>query len=214
VALSRAHLGILRGQSVTVVRTTTVRYGNGTVRHLDERYLLGADRDRSLVEVRLGDATVTYWTDGRERLTRQERDGTVTYEAGSRWPAPGAVSGSGVRAVYRRSSLGLLVAAADARVTRAAEADYRVTANVDTLREAESPFGLDPDPGRLSLLVDEMGLVVGWDLRYRATDRDGTPVAVTTRLRHVDVGTTVVERPVWYGAARARTDSNATATPA
>lgn len=207
VALAEAHFGTLRGQNVTVERTTVVRYGNGTTRRLDERVLLDAAGERSLAVVTLGNTTRREWTEERTALVRTDRDGVVEYRAERARPET-------VRSVYRRSFLGLLVAADGARVTRMSEggADYRVTANVDTLREAESPFGLDPDPGRLTLFVAESGFVVGWDLRYRASERDGTPVAVTTRLRHTDVGTTAVERPAWTTDALAATGENATTT--
>ena len=178
---------------------------------LDESVALSADRERLAWTEAVGSRTTERWSETLV-LTREERDGTVTF-TGER-PLTG---GHALEDAYRRSFLSLLVAADDARVTRAGEdgpagADYRLTATTDSLREAGSPFGLDPDPGTVSLYVRSDGLVVGWDVAYTAREFDGTPVAVRTEVRHVAVGTTPVERPAWYDAALAATGLNATAT--
>lgn len=212
IALGTAHRAALAEQNLTVERTVRVKYPNGTVVRLDETVALSADRQRLHQVSTVGDRTVERWAAAYD-LTREVRAGEVRFEGVERRGGEHALE-----AAYRRSFLSLLVAADDARVTRVGPegppgADYRLTANTDTLRESGSPFGLDPDPGTVSLYVRADGLVVGWDLAYTARELDGTPVAVRTEVRHLKMGTTTVERPAWFDAAVAATGLAPTATP-
>jgi hypothetical protein len=212
ISLGTAHRDALDDRNLTVQRVVRVKYPNGTVVRLVETMALSADRQRFHLITATDDRRFERWS-GEYGLTRTESDGTVSYSGRVRTEQTYALESA-----YRRSFLSLLVAADGARVSHVgedgpAEADYRLTANTDTLREAGSPFSLDPDPGVVSLYVRADGLVVGWDLAYTARTRGGTPVAVRTELRHVGVGTTAVERPPWYDDALAATGVNATATP-
>lgn len=214
IGLGAAHRLALTDRNLTVERVVRVKYPNGTVVRLDERVALSADRNRLSRTAAVGNRTTERWSETLV-LTREQRGETVTYAGERRRGGDHALEDA-----YRRSFLSLLVAADEARVTRVGEdgpagADYRLTANTDSLREAGSPFGLDPDPGTVSLYVRSDGLVVGWDLAYTAREFDGTPVAVRTEVRHVEIGSTPVERPEWYGTAVEVTGPNAagTATP-
>lgn len=200
IGLGSAHRLALADRNLTVERVVRVKYPNGTIVRLEERVALSADRERLYWTSTVGNRSLERWSEAVV-LTRERRGGTVTYAGERRRAGPHALEDA-----YRRSFLSLLVAADGARVTRVGEdgppeADYRLTANVDSLREAGSPFGLDPEPGTVSLYVRADGLVVGWDLAYTAREFGGRPVAVRTEVRHVAVGTTPVERPEWYGAA-------------
>lgn len=211
IGLGSAHRLALTDRNLTVERVVLVKYPNGTVVRLAESVALSADRERLAWTAVVGNRTTERWSETLV-LTRAERDGTVTFTGERRLTGQHALEDA-----YRRSFLSLLVAADDARVTRVGEdgpvgADYRLTATTDSLREAGSPFGLDPDPGTVSLYVRSDGLVVGWDLAYTAREFGGTPVAVRTEVRHVEIGSTLVERPGWYGAAVEATGLNATAT--
>jgi hypothetical protein len=204
IGLGSAHRLALTDRNLTVERVVLVKYPNGTVVRLDERVAVSAERDRLYWTSRVGNRSVERWSEGVV-LTREVREGTVTYAGERRRGGTHALEEA-----YRRSFLSLLVTADEARVTRVGEdgptgADYRLTATTDSLREAGSPFGLDPEPGTVSLYVRADGLVVGWDLAYTAREFRGTPVAVRTTVRHVAVGATPVERPPWYGEALATT---------
>lgn len=212
ISLGTAHRDALDGRNLTVQRVVRVKYPNGTVVRLEETVALSADRRRLHLTTATDDRRFGRWWLNYS-LARTERNGTVTHSGRVRSERTHALE-----SIYRRSFPSLLVATDEARVTRVGEegppeADDRLTTTTDTLREAGSPFSLDPDPGVVSLYVRADGLVVGWDLAYTARTRGGTPVAVRTELRHVDIGTTSVERPAWYDEALAATGVNATATP-
>lgn len=214
IALAAAHRDWLAERSVTLERETVVRYPNESTTRLTESYRLSADRSRLSTVADTGARHVEEYVDADYRVRRRSTDGDVEYDVWMPGGSPGGPDRYAVRSLYRRSFHGLLVALDSARVTRAeGAADYRVTSPIDSLREAESPFGLDPEPGHLSALVTREGFVVGWDLRYVARTREGTPVAVTVRVRHRGVGTTEVERPPWYGEALASAGVERTPTP-
>ena len=201
VELASAHRSTLDGQRVTVRRTARVASPNGTVRRWNRTTVLGPERRRSYTVRRAGGTVRERWTNGSHVAERVVEDGTVTFR--SVRPSDG-FDRTSVRTAYERSLPGLFASLERARVERYDEREglvrYRVTGRAGPLFEADSPLGLDPEGGTLTLLVDERGFVPRYALRYEATTRRGDRATVVERVEHAAVGSSEVPRPSWIDA--------------
>lgn len=212
-ALADAHAAVLRNTSKTVRTNETSWYaGYWTLRshrHQVTRVAADPDRFHAVIEVD-GPAApfsayrVEFWSDG-ERLVRRTvaRDGTET---------------TVVPLDSYRDRTGVIVGPPDGRTvsflfglveTRVVSTFVRNDTTVYWIESTElvRPRLLasvenvsDPHDVELRAFVDSRGFVRSLRLAYAAR-ADGRRVWVQWATRYTDVGTTTVDRPVWYDEA-------------
>lgn len=213
--LSDAHDRYLRNRSETVRLTRTNRYLNGRLRDRTVQVTeVAADRERfhTIITVHGPQARFfgpggrgEYWSDGERMLQRLDRGDTTSYayigpaDYEPQLSRPLVPSPGGGR-VFSLARMG------EFRVTNRTErngtARFRLEmielTNPDALAASESVS--DPRDVSLTMVIDEHGVLRRFVLVYTA-DRGGTPLNVRLTGEHLAIGTTEVDRPVWYDRA-------------
>jgi len=223
-ALGRAHAAVLANASFTLETNYSVSYPNGTDfirRTTTARF--GTNESRYYVEgdtsgVAVGGSTATneLWSNGTRVFVMRAVDGTRRYSS------PSSVDGQPVSPAealqfdptYRNQIyriFGAVTTRVTAQRTRDGTVIYRVIATRTTNPAAFESEWRNPRNVTLEASVSTRGLVRAYQLRYEAT-LDGTPVRVHREVRYLDVGSTAVERPPWYGQAIENTSAPSSAT--
>lgn len=185
-----------------VVRVDAGGFPRSEVGGVDGRLSSGLPEAFGIGAARVGPpATAAVWSDGTTSYLRTVGDGRVTYAIGTARAAASTSLDPTAMDLLRPRFEAVPTSAAPMSTAgrRVIVSGFATDVATPALVTAGAPVA-EPRDVALTARVSDAGLVLEFDLRYRAT-LDGRPVAVRVSLEIRDLDATTVGRPAWIDEA-------------